>query len=203
MARRLRELRHASGLTLAEVARATRLSPSFVSMVETGKTDISLARLLSLVTAYGVTIHDLFADSATPAGRREARVIRRSGYVSVPLADRGVRLLLLAPAAERRLEPVLIVIDPGAGLGAPLRHEGEEFVYVIEGEVTLTVGRRRHRLGRGETAYYSSTLPHRFANPGRRRAVLLGGATYSPLHVHGIGRGVGAPATPPRDGRRR
>ncbi|HEY8370854.1 MAG TPA: cupin domain-containing protein [Thermodesulfobacteriota bacterium] len=203
MASRLRELRHASGLTLAEVARATRLSPSFVSMVETGKTDISLARLLSLVTAYGVTIHDLFIDSAPSARRREARVIRRKGYVSVPLADRGVRLLLLAPAAERRLEPVLIEIDPGAGLSAPLRHEGEEFVYVIEGEVVLTVGRRRHRLGPGETAYYPSTLPHRFANPGRRRAVLLGGATYSPRHVHGIGLGVGAPARPPRDGHRR
>ncbi len=203
MARRLRDLRHASGLTLAEVARMTRLSPSFVSMVETGKTDISLARLLSLVTAYGTTIHDLFADSSPPAREPEVRVIRRAGYVSVPLADRGVRLVLLAPAAERRLEPVLIVLEPGSRLGAPLRHEGEEFVYVIEGDVTLTVGRRRHRLARGETAYYSSALPHRFANPGRRRAVLLGGATYSPLHVHGIGRVAKSPAGPPRAGRRR
>ncbi len=201
MARRLRELRRERGLTLAQVARATHLSVSFLSMVETGKTDISLARLLTLVTAYGVTIHDLFGpDAAGPpaaARRAEARVIRRDGYVSVPLTDPGVRLLLLAPGTERRLEPALIVLEPGSRFSAPLRHEGEEFIYVIEGRVALTLGRRRYRLSRGETAYYPSTTPHRLANVGTRRAVVLGGATYSPTHVHGIGRGTAADGAGP------
>lgn len=189
MARRLRELRHEKGLTLAAVARATRLSVSFLSMVETGKTDISLARLLALVTAYGVTIHDLFGHDARAVPRRaEARIVRQGGYVSVPLTDPGVQLILLAPETERRLEPALIVLEPGARLKAPLRHEGEEFIYVIEGRIALTLGRRRYRLARGDTAYYPSTTAHRFINIGSRRAVVLGGATYSANHVHGIGR---------------
>ena len=65
LGRRLRELRTSRKLSLAEVAEATSMSPSFLSVVENGQSDITVSRLMRLVQWYGVSVSDPWAGGVT------------------------------------------------------------------------------------------------------------------------------------------
>lgn len=60
----MRALRRTRGLSLADVGEATRISPSFLSLVEKGKSDITIGRLVRLVEFYGISINDLLPGSS-------------------------------------------------------------------------------------------------------------------------------------------
>jgi quercetin dioxygenase-like cupin family protein len=74
--------------------------------------------------------------------------------------------------------PVINVYDEGGGMVDPTRHDGEEFVHVIEGCVELTVGSAEpFVLEAGDSAYYRSDVPHSFRNAGTGVARFFGVTT--------------------------
>ena len=77
------------------------------------------------------------------------------------------------------MEPLLITFDPGASDARPIAHEGQEFVYVLEGKVELLHDGKRCTLGPGDSVYLDSTRPHLFRAAGSTpsRAV---GVVWSP-----------------------
>jgi uncharacterized cupin superfamily protein len=85
----------------------------------------------------------------------------------------GVRIENLAPAA-RMLEPQLFVLDPGAHSGGSYRHDGEEFVHVLEGTLEVWLnGSEHYRVGPGDSLCFSSQRGHRWRNPGRKPARVI------------------------------
>lgn len=156
--RRLRALRKERGHSLQEAATAAGLSASFLSALERGATGASVATLHRLTRAYGVTMLELF-DARSPAGRR----VRPRDRQQLALGA-GVRIEQLAVGA-RSLEPQLFTLGPGATSEEEYAHEGEEFVYVLEGGVTFWIGTtERYRLGAGDALTFPSTIPHRWRN---------------------------------------
>lgn len=157
----LRALRRERGLSLAEVARATGISPSFLSLVETGKNDITVGRLTRLVQFYGVSILDLLPDER----RDEPDVIRASEQKLLHSPAEGIDAYLMISDADREMLPMMLVFEPGATLAEPGRHKGEEFVHVLEGVLRLEVsGSHVRTLYPGDSAHYSAERPHLFAN---------------------------------------
>jgi mannose-6-phosphate isomerase-like protein (cupin superfamily) len=61
---------------------------------------------------------------------------------------------------DRTIEPLLVYLDPSKAPAAPVTHSGQEFNYVVEGTVKLTVGRKEHNLEAGDSAYFNASLPH-------------------------------------------
>ncbi len=175
---RLRTLRAGSGLTQAEVAERAGLSLSFVRLVEGGKSDISLSRLLQWTTVFGVPVGSLFTDDVED----EVVVIRPDERVEVPSKERGVRFLLLSPGGAHDLEPAVFELEPGAVMERTLSHEGEETGYALRGSLRIWVGDKVVDLEEGDSVYYKSHLPHRFANRGTGRAALLLTTTHPRLH---------------------
>jgi transcriptional regulator with XRE-family HTH domain len=102
--RKLRELRLSRGRSLAEVAEATELSPSFLSLVETGKSDISIGRLVRLVQFYGVGLADLL-----PTAGDSPEVVRSGERRHVISESEGIDQYLLAPDANRTMMPLLAI----------------------------------------------------------------------------------------------
>jgi DNA-binding transcriptional MerR regulator/quercetin dioxygenase-like cupin family protein len=155
---RLRRLRRERGLSLRAAADGAGLSTSFLSALERNATGASVATLQRLTHALGVTMLDLLPPRQ-PRGRR----VRPQDREALSLGS-GVRIEQLARNAEL-LEPQLFVLAPSAASEGAYAHEGEEFIYVLEGGVTIWIGaEERHRLAAGDSLTFPSTLPHRWRN---------------------------------------
>lgn len=167
---KLRRLRAQRGLTLKDVQRITGLSPSFISMVENGRTDIALSRLIRLAEAYNVTLADILAPPE-PDGPLVVTPIDEATVM--PVKEQGVRVLLLAPG-DRDLEPYMMEFEPGGSL-TNLAHQGEEFFHVLQGQILFTVEPDLPRmLEAGQTAYFKGDHVHSFHNPGTEECVIIG-----------------------------
>lgn len=171
---RLRQLRRGRGLSLADVAEGTGVSASFLSMVEKGQSDITVSRLMRLVRWFGVSIADLVQEPDPAA----VHVVRSGERRSLRLVDEGIAIEMLTSEGGHQMLPVVNVYSQGGAMAEPARHEGEEFVLVVDGKVELTVGDGDPIvLGPGDSAHYRSDLPHSFRNVGRGEARFVGVTT--------------------------
>ena len=171
---RLRQLRRSRGVSLADVAEGTGISTSFLSMVEKGKSDITISRLMRLVHWFEVSVSDLVQEP-NPSPVQIVRADRRR---SLRLADEKISIQMLTSDGHHAMMPVINVYDEGGGMVDPTRHDGEEFVHVIEGRVELTVGSGEPIvLEAGDSAYYRSDAPHSFRNAGTGVARFFGVTT--------------------------
>jgi DNA-binding transcriptional MerR regulator/quercetin dioxygenase-like cupin family protein len=157
----LRRMRQERGQTLEQAAAAVGLSASFLSELERDQSGASMATLHRLLTYYGTTFAALLQ---RPTGR-VARPKRAGRGRSV--RNNGIRVEQLADGPAL-MEPQLFTIEPGAGSEGSYAHEGEEFVYVLDGsfEVTLNEG-ERYVLRLGDSLCYPSSVVHAWRNPGR------------------------------------
>ncbi len=166
MGERLRNTRRRAGLTLPQVAEQVGLSVSFISAVERGVSGISISALHALVKVYGKTIQDLFVEAESPGA-----LVRANERPTLP-SPSGVRLEQLA-AGALQMEPQLVTVEPGCGSEGAYDHVGEEFVFVLQGELDLWLGERKHHLSTGDCLYFASTIPHRWRNPSNQTARTL------------------------------
>lgn len=167
----LRTIRLSRQLTVREVAEATGISSSFLSLVETGRSDITIGRLTRLVEFFDVSLLDLLPEQPTA----DARIVRADERRRLPSAEIGVTVHLLVPDTQRTMMAMLLDFEPGAALAEYGRHPGEEWVHVLQGELLIEFeGEEPRTLAFGDSAYYSSTHPHLFknANPKRRLRVV-------------------------------
>jgi len=160
---RLRELRRRRRATLRTVAERSGLSESFLSQVERGRSNASIASLRRIAEALGVSVADLFE----PAGPPGPRVLRRDDRPSLTFGVLG-RKLLLTPKPLQNLEVFVGELDPGGSTGAePYTHgDSEELCVVLFGSVELELDGETHVLGEGDSIGYRSSTPHRITNVG-------------------------------------
>jgi transcriptional regulator with XRE-family HTH domain len=177
LGRRLRHMRVTNNWTLRDLAAKTGLSPSFISLIENGRSDISLSRLVRLTAALGLQIADLLADekgSLVYVGSlAEAPRIRTS--------ERNVLIRLLTVQREQKLEPYLIDLGPHARLRG-LLHAGDEFFHVLDGKLRVTFRRGKevleeHVIAKNDTVYFPGDLEHSYLNLLDRPARILGAST--------------------------
>ncbi|MFG1782555.1 helix-turn-helix domain-containing protein [Rhodococcus oryzae] len=148
---RLRALRRARGLTLADLAARTGVSESTLSRLESGQRRATLELLLPLARTYDVPLDDLVGAPRTGDPRIHLKPIRRAGMIFVPLSRRpgGVQSFkMVIPAQPEPLEPT------------PQTHDGFEWLYVLNGRLRLLLGDRDMTLPPGEAAEFDTSLPH-------------------------------------------
>jgi len=162
----LRQLRVKRRLSLAQVANAVGISVGFLSALERSQMSGSVATLRKLARFYRTNILDFF-----DAGEGSKRLVRPTER-KVLEAGRGVRMELLA-WGNTVMEPHLFRVAPESGSGDSYTHEGEEFLYVLRGELAITLDGEEYRLKSGDSFYFESATPHRWRNPGRTETCLL------------------------------
>jgi len=158
------------GLSLRAASERSGLSVSFLSSLERGLSGASIASLQRLTAAYGTTLHELFG----PAGEPRQRLVRAGERPVLRLGGATVRIEQLALGATQ-LEPQLFVLAPGASSDGSYAHDGEEFLYLLSGAMTVWVGDDEiHRLtDPGDALSFPSTLPHRWRNDASGETRLL------------------------------
>jgi DNA-binding transcriptional MerR regulator/mannose-6-phosphate isomerase-like protein (cupin superfamily) len=162
----LRQLRSKRRLSLAQVANSVGISVGFLSAMERSQMSGSVGTLRKLARFYKTNILDFF--DASESGSRQVRPAERK----VLEAGAGVRMELLA-WGNTVMEPHLFRIAPEAGSGDPYTHEGEEFIYILRGDLEITVDGEEYRLEAGDSFYFESATPHRWKNPGRKETWVL------------------------------
>ena len=178
LGQRLREIRDARGLSLAEVSRETGISRSFLSLVENGQNEITIGRLVRLVGFYGVHVSDFFARLV----KEPEYVVRREDRREIPSPKEHITFYMLAPDGERTMMPLIGEFAPGGGLAEKGRHPGEEFVHVLEGELVVQLeGEEPIVLHAGDTAWYSGQQGHRLRNATDRPTRII--AVISPPNL--------------------
>jgi DNA-binding transcriptional MerR regulator/quercetin dioxygenase-like cupin family protein len=157
---RLRKLRHDAGLTLGKAAELAELSPSFLSALERDQTGVSSQSLHRLTHAYGSTVSAVLRSDTTElvqlssAGKRT--VTSMHGYVADQLIN-----------GQTLLDAMLVTLEPSAEPNEPSSHEGEEILFIMEGELDVRLGNgQRFKVRAGESLFYPSTIEHEWTNTG-------------------------------------
>jgi DNA-binding transcriptional MerR regulator/mannose-6-phosphate isomerase-like protein (cupin superfamily) len=163
---RLRQLRLQRGLTLSTVAKAIGVTATFLSALERTHTSAPVGSLRKLTEYYGSSILDFFDPSEpnTPLVRPDKRKVLEAGP--------GVRMELLA-WGNTVMEPHLFRITAKTTSGESYKHEGEEFLFVLRGELRMLLDAEEYRLRTGDSFYFDSSTPHRWSNPGRTETWVL------------------------------
>ncbi|WP_304707805.1 helix-turn-helix domain-containing protein [uncultured Rikenella sp.] len=183
----IRQLREENGITIEEFSERAGIDADKLAKIENNQANPSLGILIRLSRAMGAKLGTLWGGKGEE--ERAAVVARKSEVENHPAfvgneAERSGHLAFYALAqgkADRHMEPLIVDVLPGrmnSSATAQLRseHSGEEFLYVLDGEVTLYYGDEIHRLEAGDSIYYNSVVPHFLANetaaPARVLAML-------------------------------
>lgn len=160
---RLRTLRLQCKENLTDVARAMDISTSQLSRLERGEQQITVVELMHFAQHFGVPVTTFFLDSV-PDSVKITRAVQRPRLIRNVTNGASVVQELLLRAKNVKMEPSFLYIPANGDSGEPITHEGEEFITVIEGELTLWIGEQKYHLATGDTAYYLCSIPHRWQN---------------------------------------
>ena len=159
---RVRNTREAHGLTLEDVSSRTGISADTLSRVESNEVIPPLGELIrlgkALETRMGYFISPgvdkpvtvVRADQRRPVSRHRGKMSERSGYFYESLA---------LEKANRVMEPFIVTLLP-TKVDELSTHDGQEFLFVLEGQMVARVGDQTEVLGPGDAIYYDSSQPH-------------------------------------------
>jgi transcriptional regulator with XRE-family HTH domain len=173
---RLREARLRRGLSVRALAQGAGVSAGFISQVEGGRTQPSVATLYAVGSVLEVSLDELLGieDGGARAVARSpgpvAGPVQRAGDNPVLQMAEGVTWERLASPAHRGIQALLVTYQPGARSstdGRLMRHNGFEHAYVTEGEITLVLEFDTFVVGRGDSVSFEATRPHLVRNDGR------------------------------------
>lgn len=169
---KINELRVEKKLTLKDLSRKTNLSVGFLSQLERGLTTVAIDSLESISRALGVDISLFFT-----AAKEQNEIIQKSYERKVIFMDEDnfIQFHLSNNPADKKMLPRLIEVYPKKDSEAILSysHEGEEFIYILEGILTYHCNGQRYELYPGDSAHINSSLPHNWENNTSKMVKLL------------------------------
>lgn len=187
---RIRATREKRQMSVAELAEAIpgnkANNEKLIESLEKGDTVPSLTPLLQIARALGVRLGSFLDDQegGNVAITRKNDLPSANRFVGSNLGQAGRAELnfgsLAANKSDRHMEPFLIDVKPHDGEPVLSTHEGEEFIYVLEGEIEISYGKDRHRLSAGDSIYYDSIVPHHLHAGSDKPAKILA-VVYAPL----------------------
>jgi transcriptional regulator with XRE-family HTH domain len=182
LAARLKQLRAEFGLSLSQLARATGISSSFLSLIEQGQSDITIGRLVRLAEFYDLELADLLGGPPSAPGEH-VRILRAAPDHMLHSASEGVDVYDLTRGARWTIVPALSRFRPGGSIQIDDEHEHERMIYVLEGVFELAFrDEAPTRLRSGEGATFHSVGRYRITNVGRGEGRVLGVRVHPERH---------------------
>lgn len=175
LGRRVRRLRREAGWTLAELAERTRLATSTLSKVENNLLSLTYNNLTKLAQGLGVDIAQLFTDEVVSPSATNIAVVRRGDGLHQNTPNFGHEYLFES-LFHKRMVPIVTEVRSRTleEFGEWDRHEGEEFIHVLEGTIEVFVGKSEaQRLRAGDSCYFDASFPHAALTVSRSPAFIL------------------------------
>ncbi|GAB0169390.1 XRE family transcriptional regulator [Lysinibacillus sp. CTST325] len=159
---KMKSLRKERKLTLKQIADQTNLSISFLSQVERSKSSITIESLKKISEVLGVNPSYFFSESdeQTAPSTVMRNIINKTNTMHNQFFYRD-----LARNVENPLfNPILVLLNPGANREDSYSHSGQEFLYVLEGTLTIVIDTEEHDLNPYDCIFLDSTTPHNWIN---------------------------------------
>lgn len=171
----IKRLRLENNMSIGQLARRAGLSKGYVSKIENAETAPRLSTLAKLAAALDTDVALLLAAGSRLGGGQNGLCLVRKDERKVVVA-RGTRygynyLSLAHKKAGRNMEPY--IIEPDFRESAVFSHEGEEFMYVLEGTQEFVYNGKSHILNEGDSIYFDAIVPHTGHSIGPKRARIL------------------------------
>lgn len=159
---RLKAMRVERGWTQDEVASRAGLSKSYLSRLEEGDRQPSIAALLSISAAFGVSMSAIFGGGTeTPREEHGGCGIVRSGEEPDRVGNGLSYRPLIGGSRVSNLQPIYVTVPVDRPGNELYRHDGEEWLYVLRGSLSLTVNTETFELHTGDAAHFDASMPHR------------------------------------------
>jgi transcriptional regulator with XRE-family HTH domain len=167
---RVMNYRKEKKFTLQQLADKSSLTAAFISQIEHDKSSPSISTLKNIAKALNVKVVDFFADELMD----DSVVTTPDQWtqVLIPIWQSNTKRMVQS-VALKRMEPFFTTIEPGGKSQEPYSHPGEEFGFVLEGEITITVGDETYDVKEMSCFYYSSLLPHSWVNKGNKACKII------------------------------
>jgi len=173
---RVRRVREEKGLTVEDVSQRTGLDSGYLTQVETGEASPPLGALIRIAKALDMKLGRFISSGEvkpfTIVRKDERRVVSR--YTSAQGDQYGYTYESLAPdKKDRDMEPFMVTLVPSGAKTELSAHAGQEFIYVLEGAMEVTLDDYTDVLFPGDSVYYDSTVPHLVRCHGDKETVIL------------------------------
>ena len=183
---KIKSLRETREISVAELAERTSLSVEQIERIEKNVDIPSLAPLIKIARALGVRL-GTFLDDQDEMGAVVCRK-QETADATISFSNNAVDARthmhyhsLSKSKADRHMEPFIIDIEAVGDAGYELSsHEGEEFVYVMEGVIEVCHGKNKYVIEAGDTIYYDSIVPHHLHGYQGQAAKILA-VVYTPI----------------------
>lgn len=164
---RIKKKRNEKGFSLRELAGKVDLSASFLSQIEQGKASPSIENLKKIANYLEVKVSYLIEEEDEALGSFH---IKKGDRKYVESIDSKTSIALLTSSKiEKNMEPIMYEIKPGGESGRGFfNHNGEEFIYIVEGTLDIYIEDQLTTLNEGDSFYFKSSLNHRFKNNGKK-----------------------------------
>ncbi|HJF33601.1 MAG TPA: XRE family transcriptional regulator [Sporosarcina psychrophila] len=167
---KIKSLRLDRNLTLKDLSEQTGLSLSFLSQIERGASSLSITSLKKISDALGIHINYFFEELDT----HQKYVVRTNEHHSFTTSNGSqVYTRLTGTFNNRKLEPLKVTLPPNMFEQHPYSHNGEEFYYVLAGEVIFYLNEEEFHLYEGDTIHFPSSFIHQWQNPLSTESVVL------------------------------
>lgn len=170
--RKIKELRSSKNLTLKDLGSKTNLSIGFLSQLERGLTTVDIDSLSNISKALEVNLSHFLED---PKSNRKVILRSYEKEVYQVYSNQFIHYHLTNNVGNKSLLPRLIEILPTNSKEevTEYTHEGEEFIYVLEGILTLFINNEQHELYPGDSAHFNSNIVHNWVNHTSKTVKIL------------------------------
>jgi len=165
---KIKALRLACDLTQEELADRCELTKGYISQLENDLTSPSIATLIDILSALGTNLKDFFNSDDS----EEKISFSKNDFIE-KITDSYTLNWLVPNAQKNEMEPVHMILNAGAETDEDVPHEGEEFGYVLKGEITLVIGKKKTKVKKGESFYFTPSKMHKIINTKEQNAEFI------------------------------
>ncbi|MBQ4443642.1 MAG: helix-turn-helix domain-containing protein [Clostridia bacterium] len=170
---KIREYRLQRGLTQEELASRCELTKGYISQLENDVSSPSIATLIDILNVLGVSLQQFFAEQ-----KEEKVVFDKADFFESTNGD-GAITWLIPNSQKNQMEPIILTLPVNGSSDVRYPFEGEEFGYVLDGKIMITVGDYTYKAKKGDAFYLSGDKAHRIVNVGAKDCKIIWVATPS------------------------
>ena len=165
--KKIRQLRIQNNLTLEDLASRSELTKGFLSQLERNLTSPSISTLEDILEALGTNLSEFFHEE------EEEQIVFTSKDSFVDKQEEYQIEWIVPNAQKNEMEPILLTLAPKGKSQEMISHFGEEFGYVLKGNVTLVRDNKKYKLKTAETFYLDGKKSHYLYNHTNNEAKIL------------------------------
>lgn len=165
---KIKDLRLSCELTQEELADRCELTKGYISQIENDLTSPSIATLIDILSALGTDLKEFFSEAES----EEKLSFNKNEFIEKQ-TDEYVLNWLVPNAQKNTMEPLHMKLFAGCSTDEDFPHEGEEFGFVLKGEITLALGKRKVKVKKGESFYFTANKVHQIINKTRETAEFI------------------------------